>query len=184
MTAVAFFLLLVIMAMAVRSQLLSFRAQRPANYAEVDPEFILRQHLSGPILAEGAIFGPTGRVTSTFVAKMNGEWKNDGGTLTENFAYSNGRTQMRKWHLRPGQGNTFVATADDVIGEGKGVVSGSTVALRYRIVLPEDVGGHTLDVTDWMYLTENGTIMNRSEMRKFGVKVAELIATMRPVPAY
>jgi len=27
---------------------------------------------------------------------------------------------------------------------------------------------------------ENGTIMNRSEMRKFGVKVAELVATIRP----
>jgi hypothetical protein len=30
---------------------------------------------------------------------------------------------------------------------------------------------------------ENGTIMNRSEFRKFGFKVAELVATMRPVPA-
>ena len=39
---------------------------------------------------------------------------------------------------------------------------------------------HALDVTDWMYLMENGTIMNRSEMRKFGIKVAELIATIRP----
>ena len=39
-----------------------------------------------------------------------------------------------------------------------------------------------LDVTDWMYLMENGTIMNRSEMRKFGIKVAELIATIRPAP--
>jgi hypothetical protein len=37
-----------------------------------------------------------------------------------------------------------------------------------------------LDVTDWMYLMENGTILNRSEMRKFGIKVVELIATMRP----
>ena len=32
-----------------------------------------------------------------------------------------------------------------------------------------------------MYLLENGTIMNRSQFRKFGVKVAELVATMRPV---
>jgi hypothetical protein len=39
-----------------------------------------------------------------------------------------------------------------------------------------------LDVTDWMYLMENGTIINRSQFRKWGVKVAELIATMRPAP--
>jgi hypothetical protein len=52
--------------------------------------------------------------------------------------------------------------------------------LKYRIVLPKGSGGHTLDVTDWLYLAENGAILNRSEMRKFGIKVAELVATMRP----
>ena len=182
MKAVTLFLLLVIIAMAARSHFLSFRAQRPDNYSNSGPEFLLQKHLLGQILAEGAIFGPTGRVNSTFVAKMNGEWQGETGTLTEEFSYSSGRTQLRKWHLRKGQGNAFTATADDIVGEAQGVVSGSTAMLRYRIVLPEEAGGHTLDVIDWMYLTENGTIMNRTEMRKFGVKVAELIATMRPIP--
>ena len=52
--------------------------------------------------------------------------------------------------------------------------------LNYRIKLAEEAGGHALDVTDWMYLTSNGSIMNRSQFRKFGIKVAELVATMRP----
>jgi hypothetical protein len=30
---------------------------------------------------------------------------------------------------------------------------------------------------------ENGTIINRSQFRKFGIKVAELVATMRPAGA-
>ena len=37
-----------------------------------------------------------------------------------------------------------------------------------------------LSTVDWMYLTPNGTIMNRSQFRKYGIKVAELVATMRP----
>ena len=49
-------------------------------------------------------------------------------------------------------------------------------------MLPQDAGGHTLDTTDWMYLMSNGSIMNRSQFRKFGIKVAELVATMRPDP--
>ena len=44
-------------------------------------------------------------------------------------------------------------------------------------------GGHVLNVVDWMYLMENGTIMNRSQFTKFGITVAELVATMRPNPA-
>ena len=55
--------------------------------------------------------------------------------------------------------------------------------MKYKIRLPEDAGGHVLSVVDWMYLVDNGTILNRSQMRKFGVKVAELVATMRPAQA-
>jgi hypothetical protein len=57
------------------------------------------------------------------------------------------------------------------------------VQMRYKIRLPAEAGGHVLNVVDWMYLMPNGTIMNRSQFRKFGLKVAELIATMRPAPA-
>jgi hypothetical protein len=53
------------------------------------------------------------------------------------------------------------------------------VLLNYRLRLTPEAGGHVLKVTDWMYLMENGTIMNRSQFTKFGIKVAELVATMR-----
>ena len=74
----------------------------------------------------------------------------------------------------------ITAEAPDVVGAGRGKQAGSAVLLNYRIKLDDAAGGHALDVTDWMYLIENGTIMNRSEFRKFGIKVAELVATMRP----
>ncbi len=70
-----------------------------------------------------------------------------------------------------------------MVGQGEGRVEGPTVVLRYRIRLTAEAGGHVLDVTDWMYLMENGTIINRSQFRKFGFKVAELVATMRPIVA-
>jgi hypothetical protein len=34
-----------------------------------------------------------------------------------------------------------------------------------------------------MYLLDNGTVMNRSQFRKFGIKVGELVATIRPDPS-
>ncbi|WP_037313877.1 DUF3833 domain-containing protein [Ruegeria halocynthiae] len=176
-------LLVVILALfAAKGWFLGFRSQSPSDYAGTGPTFKMKENLSGEILSEGLIYGPTGKMTNSFVARMVGEWDGNRGTLTETFTYSNGKQITRKWHLTLGTGNTFIATADDIVGRGKGTVSGSTVKLTYRIILPEDSGGHTLDVTDWMYLTENGAILNRSEMRKFGIKVAELIATMRPAP--
>ncbi|MFV1443201.1 MULTISPECIES: DUF3833 domain-containing protein [unclassified Phaeobacter] len=159
---------------------LGFRSQHPEHYANTSPAFDIRTHLSGEMISEGMIYGPLGRVSSRFVATMTGEWEGDTGTLSENFSYASGGTQMRKWFLTMGENGSFTATADDIIGTGQGQQMGAAVRLTYRIRLPESAGGHVLDVIDWMYLMENGTIMNRSEMRKFGIKVAELIATMRP----
>ena len=179
MKTVFIILLLIVCLGIIKNMFFSFKAQSPKDYAETTPEFILKKNLSGPILSEGIIYGPNGRVTNSFVAKMHGEWAGDTGTLTENFTYSNGRTQDRKWYLTAGPDNTFTAEADDIEGTAQGVISGSTATLKYNIILPKEAGGYTLNVTDWMYLTDNGTIMNKSEMRKFGIKVAELVATMR-----
>jgi hypothetical protein len=167
----------------LRSRYASFRAQTPSDYTGKGPDFDIRRHLSGPIQCEGVIFGPTGRVTSRFVADMEGKWNGSTGTLAEVFRYDSGSVQHRAWTLALHDGGRIVATAPDVVGEGSGRVEGSGVLLRYRIRLTPEAGGHVLDVTDWMYLMENGTIMNRSEFRKFGIKVAELVATMRPAPS-
>ena len=174
-------LLIIILAVFVLLRLtIGFHTQRPAHYAATGPKFDLRKHLSGPMTSEGMIYGPRGHVVSRFVADMNGTWDGTGGVLTEDFTYADsGQMQARRWTLTFGENGRFTATAPDVIGTAQGEVSGASVRLTYRIKLLEDAGGHVLDVTDWMYLMENGVIMNRSEMRKFGIKVAELIATIR-----
>jgi hypothetical protein len=165
---------------ALRARFASFTAQRPADYAS-GPAFDLRRHLNGPLACDGVIFGPTGRMTSRFVADMEGRWEGSTGTLSEEFRYDSGSIQHRAWTLALGEGGRIIATAPDVVGQGEGRVAGSGVMLRYRIRLTPEAGGHVLDVVDWMYLMENGTIMNRSQFRKFGIKVAELVATMRPL---
>lgn len=183
MTVIEALMLLAMAGVVTKSMFLSFRAQRPADYSGTGPAFSLKQHLSGRIRSEGVIYGPTGRMANSFVAEMHGEWEGDKGSLAEHFIYSNGSEQHRKWHLTLGRDNTFTATADDIVGVATGIVSGATVRLKYRIVLPPQAGGYRLAVTDWMYLTRDGAIMNKSEMRMFGFKVAELNATMRTCPA-
>lgn len=160
----------------------TFKAQTPEDYAGADPQFDIRQHLKGPILCEGVIYGPTGRVSSRFVADFDAEWDGNVGTMKERFRYDSGRVQDREWKLTLGNDGRIKADADDLVGSGNGRQEGNAVQLNYKIKLDESAGGHVLDTVDWMYLVENGTIMNRSQFRKFGIKVAELVATMRPHP--
>ncbi len=157
----------------------SFRSQSVQDYAQAGPQFDIRQHLSGPILCEGVIYGPTGRVTSRFVADFEAEWEGNVGVMKETFRYDSGRVQDREWRLTLGNDGTIKADAPDLVGTGIGQQAGNAVQLNYNIKLPEESGGHVLSTTDWMYLVENGTIMNRSQFRKYGIKVAELVATMR-----
>lgn len=164
----------------LKSRYLDFMAQRPEDYLDANGEaFDLRRHLNGPIVCDGVIYGPTGRVTSRFVGEFDARWEGNVGVMKERFTYDSGEVQDREWRLTLGNDGRIRATAPDVVGEGSGMQSGPTVQLRYRIRLPEDAGGHVLDTTDWMYLAPNGAIVNRSQFRKFGIKVAELVATMR-----
>lgn len=156
-----------------------FRAQRPDDYAD-GPVFDLREHFDGPLICDGVIYGPFGRVTSRFTAQMMGEWSGNTGVLRERFTYESGMVQDREWRMVITDDGRIKAEADDLQGAGLGQQRGNAVQLKYRIVLPKDAGGHALDVVDWMYRLNGGVVMNRSQFRKFGIKVAELVATVRP----
>lgn len=167
-----------------RDRYAGFRAQRPADYASHAGEaFDLRRHLNGPLICEGVIYGPTGRVTSRFVGDFLAEWQGNRGVMREDFRYDSGAQQHREWQLDIDATGQITAQADDVVGTGIGWQQGPSVLLRYRLRLPPDAGGHVLDTIDWMYLAPNGSIVNRSQFRKFGIKVAELVASIRPAPA-
>lgn len=164
----------------LRRRLSGFRSQKAQDYAGSGPEFDLRYYLNGNIRCQGVIFGPLGRVVSRFDADFKASWDGNHGIMSEHFRYDSGRTQNREWQLILGNDGHFQATAPDLVGQATGVQAGPSVELRYRIKLPDEVGGYVLSALDWMYLTPEGTIVNRSQFRKFGVKVAELIATMHP----
>jgi hypothetical protein len=105
---------------AVIRRFWSFKAQVPSDYVEGQPQFDLRRHLNGPILCEGVIYGPLGRVTSRFVGEFDAQWDGNSGVMKERFTYDNGSVQDREWHLRLGNDGSIKATAPDVVGTGTG----------------------------------------------------------------
>ncbi|MDF1727794.1 MAG: DUF3833 family protein [Sulfitobacter sp.] len=181
--ATLFFLLGMLAAFMVvlaRQRFAAFYGQTAEDYEDDYPILDIKENLRGEMICEGVIFGPMGRVTSTFRADFRITWEGDKGVMSERFHYNDGSLQDRAWHIELGRDGHFSCEADDVPGGGKGFVAGPTVRMVYKIRLPEESGGHILDTRDWMYLTPGGTIVNRSQFRKYGFKVAELVATIRP----
>ena len=100
-------------------------------------------------------------------------WNGNVGVLDEKFQYSDGTTERRIWTINK-NGNRYVGTAADVVGEAAGESGGN--ALRWTYVLALKVGDSTynMDMDDWMYLLDERTMLNKTAMSKFGVKAGEV----------
>ena len=171
--------ILVLLISFIKINLLSFKNQKISQFKSDSKIFDIRKVLEGNLVAEGMVYGISGRLSSTFTAQFSGDWANNEGSFIENFQFSTGKNQIRKWNLIIDSNGKIIGTADDIIGKAVGQQYGSAVMLSYKLKLSEDLGGHVIKVIDWMHLLENDTIFNRSEFRKFGFKVGELVATFR-----
>jgi hypothetical protein len=120
-----------------------------------------------------------GRVTSTFKADFMGSWDEDGiGTLAEVFVYSDGEVQERVWTFVPKGSNRYEGTAPDIVGTAEMLINGNTLRMDYVIRVPYKDGNIDLSVRDWLHLHEDGVMLNHSYMRKYGMRVAELVVTI------
>jgi len=144
------------------------------DYANEKPTLDLRSFFNGDLTAKGLFTDRAGRVVKRFTVKMNARWEGDSGVLDEHFVYSDGSTQRRVWRLQAlGQGR-YSGTADDVVGEALGDSAGNAFRWAYTLALPVD--GRVWDVAldDWMFLVDEGTVLNRSAMSKFGLHLGDV----------
>lgn len=155
------------------------RKSELAFYEHTIPKSDLQTYFTGPIKAWGIVQDWRGRVVSRFDVTMHGTWNGNTGTLKEDFTYYTGNTQQRVWTITQLNDGIYEGTASDIIGKAKGTSNGSAIQWAYRMDL--DVDGSTYRVTfdDWMWQMNDGVMINRSYIKKFGLTVAELTLFMQ-----
>lgn len=151
-------------------------------YVDEKPAFDLKTYFSGPIKAWGIIQDRSGHVRTRFEADMFGKWDGDNGVLTEDFVYYDGTTQHREWHIRPTGSGGYEGSADDIIGKASGRDYGNAIQWTYVMDVPVGDTSYRLNFDDWMWAMNDGVIINRSYMKKFGFRVAELTIFMQKQP--
>lgn len=144
------------------------------SYQNFMPKMDIRQALSGSMRAAGVFFDAFGRQQRTFHAVMQGAWQGNTGTLHEEFTFNNGEQQTRNWQVTVRSDDDFTATAGDVAGTATGQQSGNAINMRYQLMIPIGKNKVKIDMDDWMYLVDDKTIINRTVMRKFGIRLGEL----------
>jgi len=149
------------------------------DYRDTTPPLVLERYFDGTIDAWGMFQNRSGKVIKRFHVVIDARWDGPTGTLDEHFTYDDGSTQRRVWTLTAHGDGRYTGTAGDVVGEAEGQARGSAFRWRYVMSLPVDGTVYQVDFDDWMYLVDDTTLLNRSEMSKFGIRLGEVTLSFR-----
>ena len=67
----------------------------------------------------------------------------------------------------------------DVVGIATGDSYGNALHWRYDLLLPVGEKTYKVHFDDWMFLQDDGVLINRAEMSKFNIKLGELTIVFR-----
>ncbi|MBQ1783853.1 MAG: DUF3833 domain-containing protein [Gammaproteobacteria bacterium] len=143
------------------------------HYVGEQPPLKLEEYLSGTLIAVGTVQDYRSAVTRRMCVELEGRWVDGVGTLDEQFYFDDGERQQRIWTLRPSL-EGYVGTAADVKGEAAGVVGGFAMNWRYGMDIDVDGSSYAVTFDDWLYQLDERYLLNRADIRKFGVTVAEV----------
>ncbi len=145
-----------------------------ATYKAERPELRLEEYFNGTLDAWGMFQKRDGTVVKRFKVVIDASWTGNRGVLDERFTYSDGTTQRRVWNITRTAEGQYQGRADDVVGIANGEVSGNALRWIYTLELPVGEKIYHVDFDDWMYLQDDGILMNRSVMKKFGFRLGEV----------
>jgi Protein of unknown function (DUF3833) len=148
-------------------------------YKDTTPKADIKAYFNGPVKAWGIVQDWQGRVVRRFDIDMVGEWNGDTGTLTEHFRYYDGEKQKRVWTIKKLADGSYEGTASDILDKATGETQGSAARWNYVMDLPVGNTTYRLRFDDWMWVMNDGVLINRSYLKKFGVTVSELTIFMQ-----
>ncbi|RED45793.1 DUF3833 domain-containing protein [Aestuariispira insulae] len=147
---------------------------QPEDFAGQEPELDLFEYFDGQTQAWGWFEDRFGTVRRQFHVSISGTIDDGVLTLDEDFTYRDGERSKRVWRIRKDGKSGYAGEADDVIGRATGRVSGNALNWRYTLALPIGDNVWHVQFDDWMFLQENGILLNRAVVRKWGLELGRV----------
>lgn len=152
------------------------------TYSDLEPTLTPQEFFTGELSARGVVKNRSGEVIRTFDADIDASWNDEGvGTLDEEFRFNDGEIQTRVWTLTPKDDGSLHADAGDVVEPGTMRWQGNAINMNYVLRVAYGDDDSTIDVSmdDWMYLITPDTLINETEMTKWGFKVGEIVLVIQ-----
>lgn len=144
------------------------------DYENNQPEFVLEEYFNGKTVAYGVFENRSGEVINQFKVNIIGSVKDDILTLDEDFKYMNGKIDRRLWKIKILPDGRYEGETNGVIGTAKGQRAGNAFNWTYIFDLPVGDTSYKLKFDDWMFLQEDGVMINRAFVTKWGFNVGSV----------
>ena len=141
--------------------------------------FDLLSYFEGNTTACGVFEGRTGALKRRFVVEMTGRAEGSALVLEEHFLFDNGERQDRTWTLTRGDGQNFTGVCEDSVSEATGSFEHGRATLCSSLRL--EVGRRLVAMRfdDVFYNAGDGTVLNRSTVTKWGIRVGQVLILFR-----
>ena len=149
------------------------------NFENEKPRLVLEDYFDGKTKAWGMFHDRFGNLKRSFKVDITGTLDTDTLTLDEKFVYNDGEKESRIWSIKILGNNKYSGTADDVIGEATGVSSGNALNWKYKLNLKVKESTVAVDFDDWMFLQDDNILMNRAEVKKWGIVLGIVSITFK-----
>ena len=144
------------------------------HYQNNTPHLILEDYFLGQTHAWGLFQNRGGQVERQFTVDILGTMVDGDLVLEEDFVYADGTLDRRVWTISKIDEHHYEGRADDVIGHATGIAYGNALNWSYTLDLPYKDSTVKVQFDDWMFLHEDGLLINRAKMTKFGIFLGEV----------
>lgn len=142
--------------------------------------FDLDRYFLGRTKAWGLFEPRFGGAVRQFTVEITGTRQGDALVLDEDFTFSDGERERRVWRItRTASG--YEGRTEDVAGIATGTALGNGLNWRYDIRLKTKDGGIDVHFDDWLYRFDDEMMLNRAEVRKFGLAVGSVTLAFRKI---
>lgn len=169
MSKLKYFILIVIIATFISSCSTALD-----DYQETKPLFDIKHYFDGEIIAWGMVQDYSNKVSRRFCVEIVGTWQGNDGVLAETFYFNDGEVSYRNWKLSKKVDGSYEGQAEDVVGTAIGKHQGFAFQFQYELSVVFEDETYQVTMDDWMYQLDEYRVMNKTSMRKLGVKVAEV----------
>lgn len=140
-----------------------------------DPPLVMETFFAGNTEGEGLFLNSWTGDERRFHVVIAGVWDGDVLTLVEDFDYADGKKDRKTWRLKRTAPGAFVGTREDVVGQARVWTEGRIVRLEYVVKL----GGWTVEFADALALRDDGSLINKAIVGKWGVRVGRVELVLR-----